>query len=199
MNTPSKWHWSLHYYWEDILNDVLIYLASQVSSLTNITRIADAISTLKKENITHEMIDNYVKHIKNAMLIGKSHRYDIKIKSFFSYLSKFYYEDTGHRNSRLNYRQIEPGHLIENILYNELISKGFSVDVGAVPIRETNNIKYVENDFIVNKLDTKIYIQSTFQMLDDDKVKQEVRPFTLTNDFFKKVIIRNDIINSLLW
>ena len=70
MNTPSKWHWSLHYYWEDILNDVLNYLASQVSSLTNITRIADAISTLKKENITHEMIDNYVKHIKNAMLIS---------------------------------------------------------------------------------------------------------------------------------
>jgi len=73
MNTPSKWHWSLNYYWEDILNDVLIYLASQVSSLTNITRIANAISTLstlKKENITHEMIDNYVKHIKNAMLIS---------------------------------------------------------------------------------------------------------------------------------
>lgn len=70
MNTPSKWHWSLHYYWEYILNDVLIYLASQVSSLTNITRIANAISTLKKENITHEMIDNYVKHIKNAMLIS---------------------------------------------------------------------------------------------------------------------------------
>lgn len=74
--------------------------------------------------------------------------------------------------------------------------KGFSVDVGAVPIRETNNIKYVEIDFIVNKLDTKIYIQSAFQMLDDDRVKQEVRPFTLSNDFFKKVIIRNDIINS---
>ena len=77
-----------------------------------------------------------------------------------------------------------------------MIKKRFSVDVGAVPIRETNNIEYVEIDFIVNKLDTKIYIQSAYQMLDDDKVKQEVRPFTLTNDFFKKVIIRNDIINS---
>ena len=196
MNTPSKWHWSLHYYWEDILNDVLIYLASQVSSLTNITRIADAISTLKKENITHEMIDNYVKHIKNAMLISESQRYDIKGKSFFSYPSKFYYEDTGLRNARLNYRQIEPGHLIENILYNELIRRGFSVDVGAVPIREMNNIEYVEIDFIVNKLDAKIYIQSAFQMLDNEKVSQEIRPFMLTNDFFKKVIIRNDIISS---
>ena len=175
----------------DILNDVLNYLASQVSSLTNITRIANAISTLKKENITHEMFDNYVKHIKNAMLISESQRYDIKGKSFFSYPSKFYYEDTGLRNVRLKYRQIE-----QNILYNELIRKGFLVDVGTVPIRETNNMEYVEIDFIVNKLETKIYIQSTFKMLDDDKVKQEVRPFTLNNDFFKKVIIRNDIINS---
>ena len=90
------------------------------------------------------MIDNYVKHIKNAMLISESQRYDIKGKSFFSYPSKFYYEDTGLRNARLNYRQIEPGHLIENILYNELIRRGFSVYVGAVPIRETNNIEYVE-------------------------------------------------------
>ncbi|MBQ8292483.1 MAG: ATP-binding protein [Bacilli bacterium] len=181
---------------EDILNDILNYLASQISSLTNITRIANAISSFKKENITHEMVDNYVKHIKNSMLISESQRYDIKGKSFFSYPSKFYYEDTGLRNARLNYRQIEPGHLMENILYNELIRRGFTVDVGAVPIREANNVEYVEIDFIVNKLDTKIYIQSAFQMLDANKVNQETRPFMLTNDFFKKVIIRNDIINS---
>lgn len=180
----------------DILNDVLNYLASQISSLTNIARISNAISSLKNEKITHEMIDNYVTHIKNSMLIREVQRYDIKGKSFFSYPSKFYYEDTGLRNARLNYRQIEPGHLMENIVYNELIRRGFAVDVGAVPIRETNSLEYVEIDFVVNKLDTKIYIQSAFQMLDTNKVNQEIRPFMLTNDFFKKVIIRNDIISS---
>lgn len=180
----------------DIINDVLNYLASQISSLTNISKIANAISSSKNEKITHEMIDNYVTHIKNAMLISEAQRYDIKGKTYFDYPSKFYYEDTGLRNVRLNFRQLDPGHLMENILYNELIRRGFSIDVGAVPIRETNTSDYVEIDFIVNKLDTKIYIQSAFQMADANKINQEIRPFMLTNDFFKKVIIRNDIINS---
>lgn len=180
----------------DIINDVLNYLASQISSLTNINKIANAISSSKKEKITYEMIDNYVTHIKNAMLISEAQRYDIKGKTYFDYPSKFYYEDTGLRNVRLNFRQLDPGHLMENILYNELIRRGFSIDVGAVPIRETNTSDYVEIDFIVNKLDTKIYIQSAFQMADANKINQEIRPFMLTNDFFKKVIIRNDIINS---
>lgn len=180
----------------DIINDVLNYLASQISSLTNINKIANAISSSKKEKITYEMIDNYVTYIKNAMLISEAQRYDIKGKTYFDYPSKFYYEDTGLRNVRLNFRQLDPGHLMENILYNELIRRGFSIDVGAVPIRETNTSDYVEIDFIVNKLDTKIYIQSAFQMADANKINQEIRPFMLTNDFFKKVIIRNDIINS---
>lgn len=180
----------------DILNDVLNYIASQISSLTNISRIAKAVSSSKNEKITHEMIDNYVTHIKNAMLIQEAQRYDIKGKIYFNYPSKFYYEDTGLRNARLNFRQLDPGHLMENILYNELIRRGFSVDVGAVPIRETNTSDYVEIDFVVNKLDTKVYIQSAFQMADANKINQEIRPFMLTNDFFKKVIIRNDIISS---
>ena len=130
------------------------------------------------------------------MLIQEAQRYDIKGKIYFNYPSKFYYEDTGLRNARLNFRQLDPGHLMENILYNELIRRGFSVDVGAVPIRETNTSDYVEIDFVVNKLDTKVYIQSAFQMADANKINQEIRPFMLTNDFFKKVIIRNDIISS---
>lgn len=181
---------------EDILNDILNYLASQISSLTNITKIANAISTFKKEQVTNDMIDNYITHIKNAMLIKEAQRYDIKGKSFFSYPSKFYYEDTGLRNARLNFRQNEPGHLIENILYNELIRRGFTVDVGAIPIKINNKLEYVEIDFIVNKFDNKIYIQSAFQIFDKDKLIQEIRPFNLTKDFFKKVIIRNDIITS---
>lgn len=181
---------------EDILNDILNYLASQISSLTNITKIANAISTFKKEQVTNDMIDNYITHIKNAMLIKEAHRYDIKGKSFFSYPSKFYYEDTGLRNARLNFRQNEPGPLIENILYNELIRRGFTVDVVAIPIKINNKLEYVEIDFIVNKFDNKIYIQSAFQIFDNEKLIQEIRPFNLTKDFFKKVIIRNDIITS---
>lgn len=181
---------------EDILNDILNYLASQISSLTNVSKISNAISTMKKENITYEMVDNYIKHIKNAMLINEAKRYDIKGKTYFSYPNKYYYEDVGLRNARLNFRQIDAGHLMENILYNELIRRGYSVDVGAVPIRNENSQEYAEIDFIVNKLDAKVYIQSSFQMMSSDKEEQEIKPFMLTNDFFKKVIIRNDIIKS---
>lgn len=180
----------------DILNDILDYLAGQISSLTNVTRVANAISTLKRENITHEMTSNYIQYSKNSFLINMAKRFDIKGKAYFEYPNKYYYEDTGLRNARLNFRQIDPGHLMENILYNELIRRGYSVDVGAVSIRNNNSIDYVEIDFIVNKLDSKVYIQSAFQMNNEEKVKMEIRPLTLTNDFFKKIIVRNDILQS---
>lgn len=180
----------------DIFNEILDYLAGQISSLTNVSRVANAISTLKREPITHEMTSNYIEYSKNSFLINMAKRYDIKGKSYFEYPNKYYYEDTGLRNARLNFRQIDPGHLMENILYNELIRRGYSVDVGAVSIRNSNSLDYVEIDFIVNKLDSKVYIQSAFQMINEDKVKIEIRPLTLTDDFFKKVIIRNDILQS---
>lgn len=180
----------------DILNEVLDYLAGQISSLTNVTKVANAISTLKREHITHEMTSNYIEYSKNSFLINMAKRYDVKGKSYFDYPNKYYYEDTGLRNARLNFRQIDPGHLMENILYNELIRRGYSVDVGAVAIRNSNSLDYVEIDFIVNKLDSKVYIQSAFQMINEEKIKIEIRPLTLTDDFFKKVIIRNDILQS---
>lgn len=180
----------------DILNDILDYLAAQISSLTNVTRVDNAISTLKRENVTHEMTSNYIEYSKNSFLINMAKRYDIKGKSYFEYPSKYYYEDTGLRNARLNFRQIDPGHLMENILYNELIRRGYSVDIGAISVRNANSTDYIEIDFIVNKLDSKVYIQSAFQMLNEEKVTTEIKPLTLTNDFFKKVIIRNDILES---
>lgn len=180
----------------DILNDILDYLASQISSLTNVTRIANAISSLKKEKITHEMASNYIEHSKDSFLINMARRYDIKGKSYFDYPNKYYYEDTGLRNARLNFRQIDPGHLMENILYNELIRRGYSVDVGAVSIKKSTSLDYVEIDFVVNKLDSKVYIQSAFQMQNIEKVQSEIRPLTLTQDYFKKIIIRNDILES---
>ncbi len=180
----------------DILNDILDYLASQVSSLTNVTRVANAISTLKKEKITHEMTANYIGHAEDAFLLSMARRFDIKGKSYFDYPNKYYYEDLGLRNARLNFRQNDSGHLMENILYNELIRRGYSVDVGAVSLRDANNLEYVEIDFVVNKLDSRIYIQSAFKMDNQEKIKNEIRPLTLTQDYFKKIIIRNDILES---
>lgn len=181
---------------EDILNDILDYLASQISSLTNINRIVNSINTLKKEKVTYEMVSKYVEHSINSFIVSKARRYDIKGKTYFDYPNKYYYMDTGLRNARLNFRQVDSGHLMENILYVELIRRGYAVDVGAVPFRRGNNTEYVEIDFVVNKLDNKVYIQSSFQMNEKDKESTEIRPLTITGDFFKKVIIRNDIISS---
>lgn len=179
----------------DILNDILDYLSSQISSLTN-NRIANSISTLKKEKVTFEMVSKYVSHTIDSFIINMARRYDVKGKSYFEYPNKYYYIDNGLRNARLNFRQNDPGHLMENILYNELIRRGYNVDVGAIPLRTHDSSDYVEIDFIVNKLDFKVYIQSAFRMDNDEKIVSEIRPLTITGDSFKKVIIRNDILTS---
>lgn len=180
----------------DILNDILDYLSSQISSLTNNNRIANSISTLKKEKVTFEMVSKYVNHTIDSFIINMARRYDVKGKSYFEYPNKYYYIDNGLRNARLNFRQNDPGHLMENILYNELIRRGCNVDVGAVPLRTHDSSDYVEIDFVVNKLDFKVYIQSAFRMDNEEKITSEIKPLTITGDSFKKVIIRNDILSS---
>lgn len=180
----------------DILNDILDYLSSQISSLTNSNRIANSISTLKKEKVTFEMVSKYVNHTIDSFIINMARRYDVKGKSYFEYPNKYYYIDNGLRNARLNFRQNDPGHLMENILYNELIRRGCNVDVGAVPLRTHDSSDYVEIDFVVNKLDFKVYIQSAFRMDNEEKITSEIKPLTITGDSFKKVIIRNDILSS---
>ena len=180
----------------DILNDILDYLSSQISSLTNSNRIANSISTLKKEKVTFEMVSKYVNHTIDSFIINMARRYDVKGKSYFEYPNKYYYIDNGLRNARLKFRQNDPGHLMENILYNELIRRGCNVDVGAVPLRTHDSSDYVEIDFVVNKLDFKVYIQSAFRMDNEEKITSEIKPLTITGDSFKKVIIRNDILSS---
>jgi hypothetical protein len=180
----------------DILNDILDYLSSQISSLTNSNRIANSISTLKKEKVTFEMVSKYVNHTIDSFIINMARRYDVKGKSYFEYPNKYYYIDNGLRNARLNFRQNDPGHLMENILYNELIRRGCNVDVGAIPLRTHDSSDYVEIDFVVNKLDFKVYIQSAFRMDNEEKITSEIKPLTITGDSFKKVIIRNDILSS---
>ena len=181
---------------EDILGDILNYLASQTSSLTNVKNVVDALCSKRNEKINYEMVSNYINYLMDAFLISEAKRYDVKGKSYFDYPSKFYFEDVGLRNARLNYRQLDTGHLMENVIYNELIRRGYSVDVGAVPIRDKNGKEFIEIDFIVNKLDQKIYIQSALRIDGIDKLESETKPLKLTNDNFKKILIRNDIVSN---
>ncbi len=181
---------------EDILNDILNFLASQISSLTNPNNIANAISSMKNEKINSTMVSNYVKYIIDSFLISMAKRYDVKGKTYFNYPNKYYYTDIGLRNARLNYRQYDPGHIMENIIYNELIRRGYSVDVGVVYDRVGGGNVQKEIDFVVNDADKKIYIQSALRMDDDKKTSSELLPLILTKDFFKKIIIRMDVSHN---
>lgn len=178
---------------EDILNDILDFLASQISSLTNPTNIANAISSMKNEKVNPAMVSNYVQYIIDSFLISMAKRYDVKGKTYFKYPNKYYYTDIGLRNARLNYRQYDPGHIMENMIYNELLRRGYSVDVGVVCDRADNSKIQKEIDFVVNDADRKIYIQSAFRMDTDKKESSELASLMLTKDFFKKIIVRMDI------
>lgn len=181
---------------EDILNDVLDFLASQISSLTNPSNIANALTSVKHEKINSNMTSNYIKHIVDSFLVSVARRYDIKGKSYFNYPNKYYYSDIGLRNARLNYRQFDPGHIMENIIYNDLIRRGYCVDVGVVVDRRNGKSEQKEVDFVVNNGDKKLYIQSAFRMDTDKKESAEIGSLMLTNDFFKKIIVRMDIPHS---
>jgi len=178
---------------EDILNDILNFLASQISSLTNPNNIANSITSIKNQKINSTMVSNYINYCIDSFLISLANRYDIKGKTYFSYPNKYYYTDIGLRNARLNYRQYDPGHIMENIIYNELIKRGYSVDIGVVNDRREGKKVQKEIDFVVNDNDKKLYIQSAFQMNDSKKQASEIDSLILTKDFFKKIVMRLDI------
>lgn len=178
---------------EDILGDILNFLASQISSLTNPTNISNTLTSMKNEKISSTLVANYVQHTIDSFLISMAKRYDVKEKTYFQYPNKYYYTDVGLRNARLNYRQYDPGHIMENIIYNELMRRGYSVDVGVVTDRSNGKNLQKEIDFVVNDADRKIYIQSAFRMDTEQKTSSELASLMLTKDFFKKIIIRMDI------
>ena len=178
---------------EDILNEILDFLASQISSLTNPANIANALSSTKKEKVNSVLVSNYIGHITDSFLISVAKRYDVKGKTYFKYPNKYYYTDIGLRNARLNYRQYDPGHIMENIIYVELLRRGYSVDVGVVTDRRRGTNLQKEIDFVVNDGDKKIYIQSAFRMDSEKKESAETASLMLAKDFFKKVVIRMDI------
>ena len=177
---------------EDILNAILDYVASQIGSLTNPTNIANALTSIRNEKINNQLIAKYLDCAMDSFLLTLAKRYDVKGKTYFNYPNKYYYCDLGLRNARLNYRQFDPGHIMENIIYNELIIRGYSVDVGVVVQRKNNEKINREIDFVVNHGDQRAYIQSAYQMESEDKITSELQSLKLTNDFFKKLVIRMD-------
>lgn len=183
---------------EDVLGQLLDLLCSSVGSLTNPKKIADTLRSKTGENIAQNTISAYIDHLEDAFLFSEAKRYDVKGHKYFEYPYKYYCEDIGLRNARIGFRQQEMTHIMENIIYNELIIRGFSVDVGVVYSNEKNdNGSYSkvarEIDFIASKGGKKVYIQSAFALPDDAKIEQELRPFSLTGDSFPKIIVRKDI------
>lgn len=180
------------------LMELLAILASNIGSLTNSYKLSNSFKS-KNISISKNTLDSYLKILEDSFLINKSTRYDIKGKKYITTPYKYYFSDIGLRNARLGFRQIEENHIMENIVYNELIYRGFSVDIGVVEISEKNHNnlfvrKSIEIDFIVNKGNSKVYIQSSYHLPTDEKLNQEIRPFLNTKDFFKKIIIVHDDI-----
>ena len=178
---------------EDLLNDILDFLASKISSLTNPSNIANALCSLKHKKINSVLVTRYMQYIIDSFLVSMARRYDVKGKTYFNYPNKYYYTDAGLRNARLNYRQYDPGHIMENIIYNELLRRGYSVDTGVVYDRAGGGKVQKEIDFVVNNADGKLYIQSAWRMDTEDKESAELSSLALTKDFFRKVVIRMDV------
>ncbi len=180
---------------EDILN----VLSSGVGSLTNPEKLKNTFKSTKKSNITSNTIRKYIDYLEDSFLINSVQRFDIKGKSYINTPSKYYFSDLGLRNSRINFRQFEKTHMMENIIYNELVMRGYNVDVGVVPIVEKNENhqsirKQLEVDFICNMGSKRYYIQSAFSLPTLEKIDQETRPLKKIEDSFKKIIITGDII-----
>ena len=181
----------------DILDSIINMLASSIGLLTNPQKIYDAFRSNGEKELSINTINSYIKYIENAFIINKSLRYDIKGKKYIQTPYKYYYTDVGLRNARLNFRQQEEGYLMENIIYNELLIRGYNVDVGIVEIRDGDVRKQLEVDFICNLGSKKYYIQSSLNLDTKEKMLQETKSLNNIGDSFKKIIVVKD--NIKLW
>ncbi len=178
---------------EDI-GELLDIIASGISTLVNPKKLADSFKSIKGSTISEATVAKYIGHMLESFLISKAKRYDVKGKHYIGTPFKVYFEDIGLRNARLNFRQIEPSHIMENMIYNELRYRGYNVDVGVVEIREKNaegkeQRKQLEIDFIANQGGKRYYIQSAYEIPNDAKWEQETKSFDKANDSFKKIIV----------
>ena len=183
---------------QDVLEQILDLLCSSIGSLTNPTKIADTLRSKQTTGVAANTIRSYIGHLEDAFLFSESKRYDVKGKSYFESPNKYYCEDIGLRNARIGFRRQEMTHIMENIVYNELMIRQFFVDVGVVYARTINqNGNSVrtprEIDFVVSSGGKKTYIQSAYSIPTEEKAKVELRPFALIGDSFPKIVVRKDI------
>lgn len=176
-----------------ILEDLLNIISSSVGSLTNPTKLSNTFQSIKHVQVNANTISRYLDCFIDAFILSKACRYDIKGKKYIETPLKYYFSDAGLRNARLNFRQQEETHIMENIIYNELLRREYSVDVGVVEIVEGSGgkrtKKQCEIDFVINKGSKKYYIQSALNVSEPSKLEAELRPLKHTKDFFKKIII----------
>ena len=176
---------------------LLDVLSSAIGASTNPNKLQNTFKSVNKSKITATTITKYIEYLEDAFLIEEANRYDIKGKSYIGTPLKYCFMDMGLRNSRINFSQLEVTHSMENVIYNELRMRGFSVDVGNLTIVETGKDgkavkKQLEVDFICNKGSKKYYIQSAYMLGTAEKLAQEIRPFLKINDSFKKIVITSD-------
>ncbi len=180
----------------DVIDALVNILASSVGSLTNPNKLSNTFESSNIKEVSVNTITSYINYLLDAFLIEKAERYDVKGKKYISTPSKYYFTDIGLRNCRLNFRQQEESHIMENILYNELLYRGYNVDVGVVEIREGDSKKQVEVDFVCNQYNRRYYIQSALSLPTREKTLQEERPLMHIPDNFKKIIVVKDDIKS---
>lgn len=184
---------------KDVLDDILNFVASAVGSLTNPTRLANTFKTIKHLKVSNNTISNYLDYFVDAFILSKVERYDVKGRSYIGSPLKYYFADIGLRNARLNFRQQEETHLMENVIYNELCSRGFNVDVGIVE-SNTRNEKggsqrvLLEIDFVVQTSQRRYYIQSALRIDEEVKRLQETKSLYSVNDAYEKIVVVKDEI-----
>lgn len=178
----------------DVLDSIINILSSSIGSLTNPQKIYNTFISNGLKDLSKNTVVSYLDYLLDSFLIEKSERYDIKGKKYIGTPQKYYFADVGLRNARLNFRQVEEIHIMENIIYNELLIRGFNVDVGVVEIRENNTRKQLEVDFVCNQGNKRYYVQVTLNIDTREKNLQESRPLNNIGDNFKKIIVVKDNI-----
>lgn len=187
----------------DEFNELVEIMASSIGSPCNPLKLSNTFKSVKKVTLGDKTISRYLTFLQNAFIVEKATRYDVKGKKYINTLSKYYFTDTGIRNALLEFRQLEETHIMENVIYNELKIRGYSVDVGAVEKRATTPTgkrerQYFEVDFVANSGNQRIYIQSAFKIPTEEKMKQESASLLNIDDSFKKLIIVKDIIKPYI-
>lgn len=184
---------------DEVMDNLLDVVSSSIGSLTNPTKLANTLTSIRHENINNKTTNSYLEYICDSFLMERVERFDVKGKRYFESPYKYYFVDLGLRNARLNFRQLKTTHMMENVVYNELRIRGFNVDVGVVPVFKRDDDgkmtrSHLEIDFVCNQGSKRYYIQSAYRMITEEKVEQEEASLRNVDDSFKKIIIRGEDI-----